>query len=98
MYISWTSYLFLDLGSELRFDKGVDLWLESVELFENVDLWSDLFDFLVNVVQLRVSIVVLRDEVFVVDIFIFLLSCLFGVLRPFLIVCAHYILCFISED
>lgn len=67
------------------------MFFKVIELFEDLDLRSDLFDFLMNIIELRISVVILGDEIFVVEVFVLFLTRFFLVLRSFLCVCAHYI-------
>lgn len=80
------------IRSKIRFDEGIDLFLEVVQLLEDVNLRGDLLDFFMNVVKLWISIVVLSDEVFVVGVSVLFIPSLFNILGSSLIVCAHYIL------
>jgi hypothetical protein len=60
-------------------------------LFEDIDFRVKGGDLLVNVVEMGISVVVLSDEIFVVEVFgLFIIGFLLIVGSPGL-VCAHYI-------
>ena len=62
------------MREQLRFDEGVDFLFELVELVKNLNVGGDGCDLLFDVGEVRITVVELSDQVFVVHVFVVVLA------------------------